>query len=97
MHRQARQVLSLLKERPITQREAIKRIGCFRLASRISELRDAGFIIETDKFGFGHLATYTLLENPRFNFDFTDIKLSDCKYYTGGIVVDGDQRVIKFY
>ena len=36
-----------LKSKPITQLEALKLYGCFRLASRINELRKDGINIQT--------------------------------------------------
>lgn len=50
-------VLAMLKEGPLTSAEAMKEIGCFRLASRINDLRKAGNTIathyetETNRFG----------------------------------------------
>lgn len=45
---QAQDILSHLKTgEPITQLEALNLFGCFRLASRINELRDCGYDIET--------------------------------------------------
>lgn len=46
---QAEQILNYLIEHPsgITSKEAIDLFGCMRLASRISELRDEFYNIET--------------------------------------------------
>lgn len=45
---QAQDILSHLKTgESITQLEALNKFGCFRLASRINELRDCGYDIET--------------------------------------------------
>lgn len=45
---QAQYILDHLKKgESITQMEALKLFGCFRLASRINELRDSGYDIET--------------------------------------------------
>lgn len=44
---QAEQVLDILKKQPLTSMQAIKKLGCLRLASRINELRDMGYHIET--------------------------------------------------
>jgi hypothetical protein len=46
----------------ITQKDSIREFGCYRLAARIKELRDHGAEITTDRFAFGHLATYTLID-----------------------------------
>lgn len=40
-------ILEHLKREPITPMEALRFYGCFRLASRINELRDCGYDIET--------------------------------------------------
>lgn len=45
---QTQDILKHLKSgEPITQIEALMLFGCFRLASRINELRDSGHDIET--------------------------------------------------
>lgn len=45
---QSQYILDHLKKgESITQMEALKLFGCFRLASRINELRDSGYDIET--------------------------------------------------
>jgi hypothetical protein len=41
-------ILSHLKRGPITPITALERYGCFRLAARIEELRNAGHSIETE-------------------------------------------------
>lgn len=40
-------VLDNLKRGPLTQMDALRGCGCFRLASRINDLRNAGHQIET--------------------------------------------------
>lgn len=45
---QNEQILKTLKKRPLTSLDAIKRLGCLRLASRINDLRNMGYIIETN-------------------------------------------------
>jgi hypothetical protein len=40
-------ILENLKKRPLTQIDALNGCGCFRLASRINDLRKAGHPIET--------------------------------------------------
>jgi len=46
---QRERILAILQARPegITPGQALDEVGCFRLASRISELREAGHIIDT--------------------------------------------------
>ena len=47
---QATDILNHLKTKgPITQLEALKEYGCFRLASRINELRESGHDITTTR------------------------------------------------
>lgn len=41
-------ILSHLKRGPITPLDALERYGCFRLAARIRDLRDAGHNIEAE-------------------------------------------------
>jgi hypothetical protein len=66
MKPQSREVLQLLKRRQgygITSKDALERIGCARLASRIYELREEGYSIavETVKAGGAHVARYRLI------------------------------------
>jgi hypothetical protein len=42
------QILKHLKNGPITPMEALNDYGCFRLASRINDLKNAGHNIVTD-------------------------------------------------
>ena len=72
----------------INQKDAIQ-IGCFRLASRINDLRNMGYIISTDKFGFGHLATYVLLDPPTTKF--SELTLDQVEKFKG-FTVDGDRQ-----
>ncbi len=44
---QKEHILAALKRKPITPLEALNRFGCFRLAARISELRQEGYQIHT--------------------------------------------------
>lgn len=66
MRPQAHHVLWALKargKRGITSREALRLLGCARLASRIHDLRDEGYSIsvETVKVGNGaHVSRYRL-------------------------------------
>ena len=41
-------ILEALQDGPITPREALERFGCFRLAARIGELKEAGLPIQTE-------------------------------------------------
>ena len=41
-------ILSHLKRGPITPLDALERYGCFRLAARIRDLRDAGHKIDAE-------------------------------------------------
>ena len=67
MSKQCRQVLSYMIEHlTITQRDALK-FGCYRLASRISDLRRMGYQISTRRREVvksdgtrTHIAEYTL-------------------------------------
>jgi len=45
---QCDQILHHLKSKPITAIEALNDYGCFRLASRINDLRSSGYVIETE-------------------------------------------------
>ena len=52
----------LLQNKSITPIEALEKYGCFRLASRISELRREGWDIETETNPVGkQYAVYTLV------------------------------------
>ncbi len=45
---QTEQILSHLKSgRPIDPMEALDKFGCFRLAARVNEIRDAGWEVST--------------------------------------------------
>jgi len=67
---QAAKILSHLKAHgSITPRESLDLYGCFRLAARIKELREAGHAIKTDNSaGF---ATYTLLQPVQAELSLT--------------------------
>ena len=45
---QTEQILKHLKREPITPIDALNSYGCFRLAARINDLRDRGYLIATD-------------------------------------------------
>jgi len=57
MSSQREMVLELLKDGPLTSAEAMQEIGCYRLASRVNDLRKMGhkikteFINHTNRFG----------------------------------------------
>jgi hypothetical protein len=60
-------ILALLRERPegITALDALAEVGCFRLAARIKDLRDAGKpIVSRDEAlpNGKHVARYVLVE-----------------------------------
>ncbi len=60
---QAAWILDTLKRQPLTQMDALKGCGCFRLASRINDLRRAGHDIETKTLELPngkHVAQYHL-------------------------------------
>ena len=44
---QKHQIIDWLRSKPLTQAEAAKKFGCWRLSARIKELRDDGYNIET--------------------------------------------------
>lgn len=58
-------VLNELRHGPLTAIEALKGCGCFRLAARIKDLREAGHEIETRNLELPngkHIAQYVLKE-----------------------------------
>lgn len=60
-------VLGWMREHPegISQRTAVRAFGCYRLASRISELRSEGYAIVSDlkpSDRGGYFAQYRLIE-----------------------------------
>ena len=57
-------VLELLKRGSVTPRDALKEIGCMRLAARIEELRKNGYFIHTqlNEVNGKRFARYTLLK-----------------------------------
>lgn len=68
---QTQRILDHLKKgESITQMDALKLFGCFRLASRINELRDCGYDIETriKRVHGKQIAEYTL--KSKFLKDF---------------------------
>ena len=68
MKPQSREVLRLLQTAPegTTQQDAIRRIGCYRLAARISDLRADGYRITSELVtGDGvRFARYRLVTEP---------------------------------
>lgn len=71
---QCQRVLDRLRVGPLTQSEALNDLGVWRLASRITDLRNAGYIISkqtiTVKNRFDEecsIAEYRLHEHPRDN------------------------------
>lgn len=61
---QSTQILDMLKRGPVTALDALQQAGCFRLAARIAELRQAGHHIETETIEVNgkHIAQYKLKE-----------------------------------
>lgn len=62
---QTQWILDALKRGPITPMDALNGCGCFRLAARISDLRQAGYEIETTHIttpSGKSVAQYTLKE-----------------------------------
>ena len=67
MESQNRMILGHLKEfKSITSLDALSEFGCFRLAARIKDLRDAGHHIHTEMVelprGGQRIAEYTLIK-----------------------------------
>jgi len=62
---QTTDILNLLQSGPLTALDALERIGCFRLASRINDLRKAGHNIQTNTITLPNgkqIAQYTLTQ-----------------------------------
>ena len=61
---QCEQILGMLKSGPVTAMDALQKAGCFRLAARIADLRQAGHHIETETIEVNgkHIAQYILKE-----------------------------------
>lgn len=68
---QTEKVIELLRAGPVTQLKALTAAGVLRLASRIHELREAGYTIETEnakvktRAGTAVVAQYILRKEPR--------------------------------
>lgn len=65
---QLEQILSHLRSAPITPMQALMDYGCFRLAARIRDLRDAGHEIHTEHVTLGddkRFARYTLIKEAK--------------------------------
>lgn len=45
---QSQWILAKLQQGPVTAMDALDGCGCFRLAARIADLRQAGYYIETE-------------------------------------------------
>lgn len=61
---QTQWILDELRQRPLTPMDALVGCGCFRLAARILELRQAGHEITTEEIALPngkHVAQYTLV------------------------------------
>jgi hypothetical protein len=67
MSTQNHRILSTLKRRPLTAVKALRQLGCLRLAARIKELRDDGYLIRTElvrvrtRDGYSRIARYSLV------------------------------------
>lgn len=67
---QAERLLQMLRERGemgVTPLAALEHLQCFRLASRVHDLKEAGHVIETRKVatsGGAVVACYVLIEKP---------------------------------
>jgi hypothetical protein len=62
---QSEWILARLRQGPVTAMDALDGCGCFRLAARIKDLRDAGYDIQTDTIELlngKHVAQYQLKE-----------------------------------
>lgn len=62
---QTQTILAMLKQGPVTPIQALNEAGCFRLAARIADLRQAGYQIETETLSLPngkHIASYKLKE-----------------------------------
>ena len=61
---QTAQILDMLRNGPVTAMDALQKAGCFRLAARVADLRQAGHNIETETIQVNgkHIAQYTLKE-----------------------------------
>lgn len=62
---QTQWILAKLKQGPVTAMDALDGCGCFRLAARIAELRQAGYHIETENCTMANnktIAVYHLKE-----------------------------------
>jgi len=65
--KQCEQLLELLREQPVTQLDAIRELGCLRLAARVYDLRRRGHVITTKRilmlgrFGSNQVAEYQLV------------------------------------
>ena len=60
---QTTDLIRYMKKRSITPIDALRELGCFRLAARINDLRNSGYNIRTDtvKDGEKRYARYTLI------------------------------------
>ncbi len=65
-------LIHLKSGRALTPMDALSIYGCFRLAARINDLRDAGHAIATEivKGGGKRWASYTLLGQRELAFDY---------------------------
>lgn len=76
---QCDKIVAYMKEHDgITQKEAVNAFGCYRLAARIHDLREDGYIIdsvrEENNGYFGHHARYFLVKDPNEVHEPVDLK-----------------------
>ena len=60
-------ILDLLKRGPVTPMDALSKLGCFRLAARVQDLRDDGYAIRTEMIetpSGKHVSRYELVQRP---------------------------------
>lgn len=71
MNSQITQILTALRNGPITPLEALKRYGIMRLAARVYDLRHMGYTIATERRVVGSgddrktVAAYHLMKGPK--------------------------------
>lgn len=69
MKPQTAEILHLLRQHPdgITPLDALDAVGCFRLGARVWELKEAGYLVDTELVTFPsgkRVARYRLVEKP---------------------------------
>jgi len=67
-------LIDLLKGRKLTAMDALKRYQCFRLASRIKEIRQLGFDVITERVTLANgkrVAKYRLEKKEAYKFNIS--------------------------